>query len=67
MKAEIILRRIEWVVCEPPAGRRGPGADFVCTRCGRRDAMPVPMPVSALVYFTRGFQEFHRWCKEAKP
>lgn len=62
--SQIIRRDVSWVLVTPPEGRRGPGADVFCTRCGRRDPLPCPCPIDALPYFTRGFQELHLDCKE---
>lgn len=62
MNGKIILNSIDWVVMTPPEGREGPGADILCLRCGRRDAVPTPLPISAMPYFTRAMQEFHRYC-----
>lgn len=62
--SRIILHTIKWVIATAPEGRPGPGVDILCTRCGLRDPLPTPCPIDALPYFTRGFQEFHRYCKE---
>ncbi len=62
--SRVILAKVDWVVVEPPKGRPGPGADVVCTRCKRRDALPTPCPAMALAYFTRAFQEIHFHCAD---
>lgn len=62
-----ILKAIHWTVIEPlkdPA-KGELGADAVCLRCGSRWKLPCPVAVMALPWLMRGFQEMHRYCKEA--
>jgi hypothetical protein len=59
-----ILRSITWTVMGPPEGRKGPGADMICLRCGAREAVPTPLPISQFASVVRPFQDKHCGCKE---
>lgn len=54
------LKRVDWVHA------KGPGFTIECQRCGRSDTFATPIPVRALPWLTRAFQEIHRYCKEKK-
>ena len=64
-----ILNSIHWTVVEPLKDRKPGewGADAVCLRCGNRWTLPTPVAVSALPWLMRGFQEMHRYCRDANP
>jgi hypothetical protein len=37
---------------------------LVCKRCGTRQAIPLPLPISMYVAFANSFKEIHKHCQK---
>ncbi len=54
----VILNKIGWVYAKGHAK----GLLIGCQHCQRTDLILFPLPIDAIPFFTRAYQEVHRYC-----
>lgn len=59
-------RDTPWIVFDA-VGLLGTGPCLRCLRCGERHKVALPMPVSAFVKVSNGFEQLHSLCKPSEP
>jgi len=40
---------------------------FACTRCGKKEKLPIKLPLNAYIAWGKSFSNRHRGCVEANP
>lgn len=50
----------KWVFLDGTTG------EVFCDRCGQREKMPLPMPISSMVKWCEYFGDKHKFCKVVK-